>query len=128
MKALKITGILLIFVGLIAYFTSDYFIEKRLRSELSILIQKDSVSLYKYDFSKFNLSLVDGSIKLKKVTLYPTKAARDSLANPNNNIRVLIEASIEEIKDDIAQSPESYTFWFKLIYERVFNYIYNSRK
>ena len=52
-------------------------------------------------------------------------------ANPLPNPEEVGEwkyASIEEIKDDIVQSPESYTFWFKLIYERVFNYISTNKK
>jgi isopentenyl-diphosphate Delta-isomerase len=32
-------------------------------------------------------------------------------------------ASLAEISKDIKNSPESYTYWFKEIYKRVFNYI-----
>ena len=32
-------------------------------------------------------------------------------------------ASLEEISKEIEDAPESYTFWFKEIYKRVFNYI-----
>lgn len=49
------------------------------------------------------------------------------LPNPNE-VGEWKYASIEEIKKEIEQDPESYTFWFKLIYERVFNYISNNKK
>lgn len=98
MKALKIAGIVVATLALIVYFTSDFFLEKRLRYELSKLIAKDSVKLYEYDFSKFNLNLIDGSVKLKGVKIHPTSIALDSLHNPNNNVRVLIDATFKEIK------------------------------
>lgn len=37
-------------------------------------------------------------------------------------------ATLNEIKDEIEQAPESYTYWFKLIYERVFRYIQSNKQ
>lgn len=98
MKALKIVGVVLAIAVVAVYFTSDFFIERRLRGELSKLINKDSIGLYTYDFSGLNLNLVTGSIRLKGIKLYPTEAALDSIKNPTNSIRVLVKASCDEIK------------------------------
>lgn len=44
------------------------------------------------------------------------------LPNPNE-VSDWKYASYEQVKEEIDKVPDSYTFWFKLIYERVFNYI-----
>lgn len=98
MKALKITGAIVAILAIIIYFTSDFFLEKKLRTELSKLINKDSLSLYTYNFSNLNLNLVEGSIKLKGIKLHPTKAALDSIKSMDNNVRVLVEATSDEMK------------------------------
>lgn len=133
MKALKIIGVVILVIAVGVYFTSDFFIEKKLRIELSKLVKKDSLGLYAYDFSKLNLNLVEGSVKLKGVKVYPTARAMDSIKSLNNKVRVLVEASCDEIKMEGFQTQ----FFLKtgkiaidkfVINEPKFTYYFNNKK
>lgn len=98
MKAFKILGIIILALALITYLTSDYFVEKTLKTELSNLINKDSTNYYHFSISDLDLNIVSGSITLKDVKITPTASILDSLKHSSNNIRVLPEFSCSKIK------------------------------
>ncbi len=133
MRALKITGIVIIALGIIAYATSDYFIEKKLKVELSNLINTDSLNYYDFSISKLDLSIVNGSITIKDVRIIPTKIALDSLKKSTNNIRVLVELTCDKIKmrgfeiKHFLRTQELLIDKFVIIQPSL-NYIFNSTK
>ncbi|MCF6359708.1 MAG: hypothetical protein L3J29_03000 [Cyclobacteriaceae bacterium] len=98
MKFLKITGIVIIVLGLVAYAFSDYFIERKLKEELSEIINTDSLNYYTFSLEKLDLSIVTGSITIKGVKITPTQEALNKLQNSSNNIRVLVSFSCDNIK------------------------------
>lgn len=98
MKFLKITGVVIIVLGLVVYAFSDYFIERKLKAELSKIINTDSLNYYTFSLEKLDLSIVTGSITIKGVKITPTQEALNKLQNSSNNIRVLISFSCDNIK------------------------------
>lgn len=98
MKILKIAGIIIIVLAIITYATSDYFIEQKLKTELSKLINKDSLNYYDFNISSLDLSIINGSITIKEVKITPTEISLDSLKRTTNNIRVLVDFSCDKIK------------------------------
>lgn len=98
MKFLKYSVLVIIILAVVIYNSSDYFIEKQLKTELTKLINKDSINHYTFSISKLDLSIVTGSVTIKDIKITPTQEALDSLQSNNNNIRVLIEFSCDKIK------------------------------
>lgn len=98
MKILKIIGIIVIALVAIIYTTSDYIIERQLKSELSKLINTDSISYYDFSVSKLDLSIVSGSVTIRDVKITPSQAALNSLRTDNNDVRVLVKFSCNTIE------------------------------
>ncbi len=97
MKFLKISAIIIITLSIAIYVSSDYFIEQKLKSELTKIINTDSLNYYTFSIDKLDLSIVTGSVTIKGVKIMPTKAALDSLERFSNNVRVLINFSCDKI-------------------------------
>lgn len=97
-KILTIIGavISVLVVGL--YFTYDYWLEKKLKSHLSEIINKEPSNLYKYSFENLNIHLMEGSVDLNGITIIPTVAGYDSLAKEANGIRFLVRINMEKIE------------------------------
>jgi hypothetical protein len=98
MKTLKIITVVVIILGVIIYSSSDYIIEKHLTSELSKLINKDSLNYYDLSLSDLDLNILNGSITIANVKITPSKYALDSIKSSSNNVRVLMNFSCEKIK------------------------------
>lgn len=98
MKIFKFFGIAILLLGVAIYASSDYFIEKKLRTELSKIINSDSLGYYNYSIKKLDLSIITGSITIKGVKIEPTQIAIDSLKKSSNNVRVLVSFSCDIIK------------------------------
>ena len=130
---LKILAGIIVGLAVIVYFSYDYWLEKKLKYQLSEIINKDPNSLYEYSFSKLNIHLMEGSVDLKGIKIRPTETAYDSLANEENGVRFLLNLNMEEIKlkgFEITKflttgiiSAESLT-----ITEPVFDYFFHPRK
>ncbi len=98
MKFLRISAVVIIVLSIAIYVSSDYFIEQKLKSELSKIINTDSLNYYTFSIEKLDLSIVTGSVTIKGVKIIPTKPALDSLVGFNNNVRVLIHFSCDKIR------------------------------
>ncbi len=98
MKILKISAIIIITLSIIAYFSSDYFIEQKLKKELTQIINNDSLSYYNFSIDKLDLSIITGSVTIKGVKVTPTHEALDSLKSNTNNVRVLVTLTCDRIK------------------------------
>jgi len=98
MRILKISAITIISLSLIAYFSSDYFIEQKLKKELTQIINNDSLSYYNFSIEKLDLSIITGSVTIIGVKVTPTQEALDSLKSNTNNVRVLVTLSCDRIK------------------------------
>lgn len=98
MKYLKYGALILVIISSIIYGISDYYIENKLTDELSKIINKDSLNYYSFSLENIDLSLATGSLILKGVKITPKNFAHYSLNKPNNQVRVLIHATCEEIE------------------------------
>lgn len=98
MKFLKIFGVAVIVLGIAIYASSNYFMEKKLKTELTKIINTDSLNYYTFSLEKLDLSIVTGTITIKGVKITPTQAALDSLKGDSNNVRVLVNFSCDKIK------------------------------
>ncbi|MCF6352416.1 MAG: hypothetical protein L3J06_05350 [Cyclobacteriaceae bacterium] len=97
MKILRISAIVIIGLSIAIYVSSDYFIEQKLKSELTKIINTDSLNYYTFSIEKLDLSIVTGSVTIKGVKIIPTKSGLDSLESSNNNVRVLIHFFCDKI-------------------------------
>lgn len=133
MKFVKILSAVIITLAVIAYFTSDYFIEKQLKHQLSNLINRDSLKLYTYEFKNLDLSLVNGSVKISGVKLHPSKYALENIQSDSGNIRVLVDISFNQIKlkgfeiNHFLKTQEMIIEKL-IIVEPKFTYLYNPKK
>jgi len=98
MKFLKISGVVIVILSIVIYFYSDYFIEQKLKTELTKIINTDSLNYYNFSISELDLSIVTGSIAIKGVKIEPTPVALDSLKSSSSNVRVLVSFSCERIE------------------------------
>ena len=99
-RILKIFAALVLVLLIAVYFSYDYWLEKKLKYQLSEIINKDPNSLYEYSFTTLDIHLMEGSVDLKGIIIKPTKAAMDSLISKTNGIRFLVDLAMEEIKLD----------------------------
>jgi len=90
MKILRISAVVIIGLSIAIYVSLDYFIEQKLKSELTKIINTDSLNYYTFSIEKLDLGIVTGSVTIKGVKIIPTKSGLDSLESSNNNVRVLI--------------------------------------
>ena len=133
MKLIKILGILIIILAGIAYATADYFIEKKLTTELSKLINTDSLTYYTSSISGLDVSIVNGSITIKGVKITPSKQALDLIESDTPNIRVLVGFTCDKIKmknfeiKHFLQTQELIIGAF-IINQPKFTYIFNKSK
>ncbi len=97
MKFLKISAVVIIGLSIAIYVSSDYFIEQKLKSELTKIINTDSLNYYTFSIKKLDLSIITGSVTIKGVKITPTKSALDSLKSFNNHVRVLIHFSCNKV-------------------------------
>jgi hypothetical protein len=97
-KVLLIIGVIVSILLIGIYLSYDYWLEKQLRFQLSEIINKDPNSLYAYKFDNLNIDLVDGSVDLTGISITPTQAAFDSLAEFNNSIRFLTHIQLDQIE------------------------------
>ena len=98
MKFLKISGVVIVILSAALYFYSDFFMEEKLKAELTKIINTDSLGYYNFSIKKLDLSIVTGSITIKGVKIEPTQLALDSLHSSSNNVRVLVSFSCNKIK------------------------------
>ncbi len=98
MKFLKISGVVIVILSIAIYIYSDYFIEQKLKVELTKIINTDSLNYYNFSLDELDLSIVTGSITIKGVKIEPTQIALDSLQSSSNNVRVLVSFSCKRIK------------------------------
>ncbi len=85
-------------VGVVVYFSYDYWLEKQLKYKLSEIISKDPHNLYTYSFAKLNIHLLEGSVELKGITIKPKANAFDSLARLASGMRYLVELNLAKIE------------------------------
>ena len=90
------TIVSVIFIAL--YFSYDYWLEKELKYQLSEIINEDPNSLYRYNFKKLNIDLIDGSVDLTGISIEPKDVAFDSLLAEDNKVRFLLELHLSEIE------------------------------
>ncbi len=98
MKFLKISGVVIVILSIAIYIYSGYFIEQKLKAELTKIINTDSLNYYNFSLDELDLSIVTGSITIKGVKIEPTQIALDSLQSSSNNVRVLVSFSCDRIK------------------------------
>ncbi len=91
--------------------------QKRLLEEMGITTSLRSLFSFTYK-TKFADGLIEH--ELDHVLIGTFNAA--PLPNPLE-VSDWRYTSLEDITQEIKEDPESYTFWFKEIYKRVFNYI-----
>jgi hypothetical protein len=80
------------------YFSYDYWLEKELKYQLSEIISKDPNSLYRYNFNKLNIDLIDGSVDLTGISIEPRDRGYDSLISSSSSVRFLLKLQLEEIE------------------------------
>ena len=97
-KVFKILGIVLVAAAVGVYFSYDYWLEKELKYRLSEIINKDPNRLYQYSFSELNINLMDGSVDLRGINIHPSEDAFDSLMSETNELRFILQLTMDEIE------------------------------
>ncbi|GEM_PF-4930156 len=87
-----------VILGVVVYFSYDYWLEQQLKHKLSEIISKDPNNLYTYSFTKLNIHLLEGSVELKGISIKPKANAFDSLARLASGMRYLIELNLAKIE------------------------------
>ena len=91
--------------------------QKRLMEEMGITTSLQSLFSFTYK-TKFGNGLIEHELDHVLIGTFNTTP----LPNPTE-VDDWRYSSLEEISADIQANPNDYTFWFKLVYKRVFNYI-----